>query len=921
MSIMKKYRLQLLSHGEIFNNREDAVRYINEHFKRYALWAEPAVVYYENSDGELRMIVAVGATQDPDHKRIYMMDDGEVREIVENAAGVVEDFATTVSTISADLQSAIEAAGLTLDPNNINNRVEYQPNIEDNVIKDATSLAEAIEKVSEYAQNITQYTADNDAHSVAVSIDGSKISADVKISNSPKNALYARDGEYLFVGKEQGSETESAFTEVVEDANGGRTISTLVKLSEDNSIRIKDGGLSAKVDLDVNERSNTITFTIGDTEKVFALPGINVIDKIEYDSENNDIVIYYYTGSDSTETVSIPLRNIFDIDDFTAEIDEERRQREETDAVLWQKIAETNNTVTDLSGDVSADITDLQDKVEAAITGAGLNSDGSYTADTLTNYIGVATSLNEADRILDSALARQTTELGNQLNEVYHSLNGRIDSVAGTTTNAINGIDSRLSDAEATLSNGIELRKVDNNNPRLYGLFVNGVEKGRVEIPEDQDKFLSSVTYDEANHTLIFIWNDDAQTETPVPIENLFNVYTAGNGIDINNNVISVKLSETTEGFLKIENNTLTLDGVQDAIDSAVESTSMTLGSEISELQDSVDDLETKAAEIDNKANSSDVYTKSEVDSKLDDKSDTLFVENTDTVSMSVSNENVITSNVKIDSNNNNAIKTSENGLYVKIDSNNNNIIKVSENGLYSNVRLGYNSALNKLTFYVNDNETEIPLVGGTFVKDARYNPENQTISFTITVGGNDQTLDIPLQGFIDTYGVKNTHKDNNDTEVNNNVILSLDENNKFSAQAVITNSQSNALVDQNSGLYVSNNANDYVASYKDETVTVQEAIRRLIAKDEQFNDDIFGSDPNSLVSQYNTIIADLTGRLTDAERKIRELENLIATITGGDEHGSLVDYENRISRLETMVGDYNDYQGDNDPSNDGWSI
>lgn len=903
---MKKYRLQLLSHGEIFNNREDAVRYINEHFKKYALWAEPAIVYYENDEGELRMIVAVGATQDPDQKRIYMMDDGKVREIVENAAGVVDEFATEVSTLSADFQSALEACGLTLNENSINDRVEYKPNIEDNVIKEATSLAEAIEMVSAYAQNITQYRADNTGHSADVTIEGSNISADVKVSASPLNAIEINDGGYLFVGKEQGSDTDTAFTEVIDDANGGRTIRTLVKLSDDNSIGVKNGGLSVNfptVDLSVNEHSNTITFTVGDTVKEFSLPGINVIDRIEYDSENNDIVIYYFTGDDTKATIHIPLKNIFDFEDITTAIEEEQRQREETDSLLWQKIVEANDNVTSLN----TNLNNLQDELNATQTGAGLNEDGSYQANLATNYIGIATSLTDADRLLDNALARQTVEVNERITTLSSDVNERIDNVLNDTENPKSNynLDARLTVAEgdidtieATLANGIELRKVDENNPRLFGLFVNGTQHGSVVIPEDQDKFLSSVRYDSEHHELIFIWNDDAQTETPVPLDNLFNLYTAGDGVNISdNNVISVKLSETTENFLKIENNTLTLTGVQDAIDSAVEGTSMTLGSEISELQDSVDNLETKAAEIDNKANSSDVYTKSEVDSKLDDKSDTLFVENTDTVSMSVSNDNVITSNVKIDGNNNNAIKT-------------------SENGLYSNVRLGYNSTLNKLTFYVNDNETEIALVGGTFVKDARYNPENQTISFTITTGDQDRTIDIPLQGFIDTYGVKNTHKDNNDTEVNNNVILSLDENNKFSAQAVITNSQSNALVDQNSGLYVSNNANNYVASFKDETVSVQEAIRRLIGKDEEILGQI-----NDVINQYNNIISGLEDRLVTAESKIQQLENIIEAITGGDGHGTLVDYENRISRLETMVGDYNDYQGDNDPSNDGWSI
>lgn len=53
--------------------------------------------------------------------------------------------------------------------------------------------------------------------------------------------------------------------------------------------------------------------------------------------------------------------------------------------------------------------------------------------------------------------------------------------------------------------------------------------------------------------------------------KNLVDVYTAGDGIDLIDNEISIKLDETGEAFLTVGENGLKLDGVQTAIDNAIE--------------------------------------------------------------------------------------------------------------------------------------------------------------------------------------------------------------------------------------------------------------------------------------------------------------------------------------------------------------
>ena len=112
------------------------------------------------------------------------------------------------------------------------------------------------------------------------------------------------------------------------------------------------------------------------------------------------------------------------------------------------------------------------------------------------------------------------------------------------------------------------------------------------------DGMLESVTKDTETNEIIFKWNTSAGvTETKIDIDDLVEVYTAGNGIDIKNFVVSVKRDSTSEDFLTVGADGIKLSGVQNAIDTA--------------KQAAIDDADGKLA---NKANSADVYTKTKVD-------------------------------------------------------------------------------------------------------------------------------------------------------------------------------------------------------------------------------------------------------------------------------------------------------------------
>lgn len=76
-----------------------------------------------------------------------------------------------------------------------------------------------------------------------------------------------------------------------------------------------------------------------------------------------------------------------------------------------------------------------------------------------------------------------------------------------------------------------------------YTLMVNNESRGSINIPKDQ--FLKNVTYDTEAKQLVFtfVTLDEEEHVERISINDLKEVYTAGNGINIDNNVISADFS------------------------------------------------------------------------------------------------------------------------------------------------------------------------------------------------------------------------------------------------------------------------------------------------------------------------------------------------------------------------------------------
>lgn len=174
-----------------------------------------------------------------------------------------------------------------------------------------------------------------------------KISADVKISDDQSNILKIQDGSLLVDGRAkniayknttvfsglnnlekaideinekldineknlviEGIATDSTTVNVKAQTNGGFILSSDVKLSTDNSLKITDGGLSVNVTASCDTENRVLTIMVGDREIKVQLPQVdihNIIQDIYYDASTKVIHIVI---NGSASDLLIPIGDV-----------------------------------------------------------------------------------------------------------------------------------------------------------------------------------------------------------------------------------------------------------------------------------------------------------------------------------------------------------------------------------------------------------------------------------------------------------------------------------------------------------------------------------------------------------------------------------------------------------------------------------
>ena len=181
------YRLQLLSHSEIFPTKEEAMEYIEDNFKGVALWGEPALFFY-GTEREPKMILAVGASHDTRKPRICVIDDAELRELIQEVKDATDKNTEDIAKAAERILNIVDSVGLTLDENKIKDQISYEPDRSDELIGEAQTVAEAIAIISTFVQKkfAEMELTVEDGESIDFTFDktdeGSTLTGEVKIS-------------------------------------------------------------------------------------------------------------------------------------------------------------------------------------------------------------------------------------------------------------------------------------------------------------------------------------------------------------------------------------------------------------------------------------------------------------------------------------------------------------------------------------------------------------------------------------------------------------------------------------------------------------------------------------------------------------------------------------------------------------------
>ena len=111
-------------------------------------------------------------------------------------------------------------------------------------------------------------------------------------------------------------------------------------------------------------------------------------------------------------------------------------------------------------------------------------------------------------------------------------------------------VNTKFTDAEDKLKDNVTIA-VDSQNSRKYIVSFYGSEVATFTIPVD--KFLKSATFDSTTNNLVLVFFTENGTEstTEIPLGALVDTYTQGNGIDVSNHVVSLKI-KSGESVLKV---------------------------------------------------------------------------------------------------------------------------------------------------------------------------------------------------------------------------------------------------------------------------------------------------------------------------------------------------------------------------------
>ena len=206
------------------------------------------------------------------------------------------------------------------------------------------------------------------------------------------------------------------------------------------------------------------------------------------------------------------------------------------DSAIKAEVIARENAISNLS---SASTEGLNDEIETRQRIEG-QSGTAYTKNTTSSYISGATSMNDADVKLDSAIK-----------------NLKLTAVTGT-----------------------ELTRLGENVKDAYKFIDELGTRHGDYVKIYKDSSLEDVTLSGQTLYFTYILANGNTTTVPVDLSAFLSEEEYSAGLQVNNHIISVKIDEESESFLTVSENGVKLSGVQNAINSAVNNLDSTITSD-----------------------------------------------------------------------------------------------------------------------------------------------------------------------------------------------------------------------------------------------------------------------------------------------------------------------------------------------------
>lgn len=620
---------------------------------------------------------------------------------------------------------------------------------------------------------------------------------------------------------------------------------------------------------------------------------------------------------------------------------------------LTDEITNRTNKDIEIEGAISAANTAIQTETARA---TAAETAFSRRIDELQETIGASSVQTLADakaytdtKVLaeENARVAKDTELGNAITTAVRDASDDATAKASAAETAAKSYTDeqvlaekqRAEAAEQSLATDVNkkiesVEIVKNSQSDLqYILKVDGQDAGEINIPKDQ--FLKSAEYDATSKNLIFVFEtSDGTVTTNVNVSDLVDTYTAGNGLILNENQFAVKINEDSESYLTISEEGIKLLGIDTKFAETTANAKSYTDEQVlvEKTAREAKDVELEAT-LENKANASDVYTKTEIDNKgylteHQDISNLATIASVEAVeTMAEDNATAIqelgaeVEDMKFVTNETNTVRMTmvkETGAEARVLSSdvklktisgeNANIIKSDANGLYATVTFDYDKATNKITFNDGNGSKAFELNNFGILQDAFYDSENKSI--VLVVKKNDETTEritIPVADLVNDWSVENKQ--------NSPVVLQKTDGENgdvLSADISILNNVNNLLVNDNGSLFVDGDCNSHKALWGNEVTNVQgvinilfgayndiEKIKQDIADLEEDNENIKNTlaDLQEDLDNEKEHIATNTSDIADIKERVENLENGLSDLTI-----TVNNFDNRITEADNKA-------------------